>query len=71
MSRAEIFTLRIIRGCAIDGRRVLAGATVDVEAQTAIDLVQSGAARLQDEADVTVLADLIRPAQVRPRILTR
>lgn len=69
MSQATAFEMRVIRPTSVGPRRLLVGAQVKVDAQTAAQMLREGQARLIDEADLPVLAELVRPGQVRPRLL--
>lgn len=69
MSEASLFGVRILRASTVGPRRLVVGAQVKVDAATAAQMLRDGQARLLDEADLTVLAELVSPRQVRPRLL--
>lgn len=57
-----MFRIRAIRMLSLAGRRVLPGAEVMLDAQTAAELVRGGLARLVDEADLAPLIDAVAAA---------
>lgn len=69
MSQATAFDLKVIRASAIGPRRLVVGARIRVDASTAAEMIRNGQARLIDDADLPVLAELTRAQQVRPRLL--
>ena len=62
MTMPAMFSLRLLRSIAVDGRRYLPGATLQADAVAAVDLVLAGTARLADDADLPVLAEVARAA---------
>jgi len=57
MTTHNLFTLRLLRCMTIGTRRLVSGATLDLDGPTAAELVRAGQAVLVDIADITVLAE--------------
>lgn len=66
-----MFKLKMLCADTINGRRLLAGCEIEVDAATARDWISAGRARLTDEADLAVLLDVLNPSAKLPRLLTR
>lgn len=56
MSGARTFRVRLLRALALDGRRHLAGAEVELAADDAAEAIRAGWARLVDPDDIGALA---------------
>lgn len=65
MSRGA-FRVRIIRAVTLGARRALPGATLDLDALSAAELVRTGAAVLDDEAALRALIDALPARWIRP-----
>lgn len=57
MSRKHTYRLRMLGALTIGNRRLVAGAEIELDADTAADLIRSGRARLVDNDDIGPLID--------------
>lgn len=64
-----MFRLKLLRATSIGTRRMVAGAELQADAQSARELIESGAARLADDADLPRLIAAVGAA--RPASVTR
>ena len=60
VSSAGLFSVKLLRPMTIGPRRVAAGASIDVDADTAARLIRAGDAYLADDADMQRLAQHLR-----------
>lgn len=56
---STLFTLRMVHGLSLGPRRVAAGCTLEVDAQTAARLLRSGDAVLINDGDLARLAQAL------------
>ena len=70
MSRNNLFAIRMLSAVSIGTRRVLAGTAIELDAQTAAELIRAGRGRLVDAADLGPLLDAVGPQRnASPRAL--
>jgi hypothetical protein len=66
LSRPHTFAVRLLSALTIGDKRVLAGAVVDLDANTAADLIRDGRAFLANDNELPRLVDAVGLRQRAP-----